>query len=78
MEGQSNLFESRELESQFDRQNVLLAEVELGYRFNPTTNLCAFTKVIYRQSEGELAGQRNVGMFFFGLKTRLFNQYMDF
>jgi hypothetical protein len=57
---------------------VLLAEVEVGYRFNPTTNLCAFTKVIYRQSEGELAGQRNVGMVFFGLKTRLFNQYMDF
>ena len=78
MEAQSNLFESREVQVQFDRQNVLLAEVEVGYRFNPTTNLCAFTKVIYRQSEGELAGQRNVGMVFFGLKTRLFNQYMDF
>ncbi len=78
MEGQSNLFESRELEAQYDRQNVLLAALEVGYRFNPTTNLCAFTKVIYRQSEGELAGQRNVGMVFFGLKTRLFNQYMDF
>jgi hypothetical protein len=78
MEFQSNLFESRELELQFDRQNVLLAELEVGYRFNPRTNLCAFTKVIYRQSEGETAGLRTTGMVFFGLKTRLFNQYMDF
>ena len=78
MENKSNLFESALLPTEKDRHRVHYNEIEVGYLFNPRTNLRLFSKVVYRTSVGESAGNRNSGLVFIGLKTGLFNQYFDF
>ncbi len=60
-----------------ERTTVLLLETELGYCFNPRTNLSAFVKGVFR-SERIAAAESTTNLFFVGLKTNVFNRYFDF
>lgn len=73
----TNLFNSVSKGSVINNQSVLFSDVEIGYLFNPKTQLRAFGKVVYRTQINDL-NQRNTGLIFVGIKTSLFNQYFDF
>ena len=78
MENQTHLFLEKSKPTLNDKVTVNYNEVELGYRFNPRTNLRLFTKLVYRNAETASEGSTEAALVFFGLKTGLFNNYMDF
>lgn len=57
---------------------VKYTSAELGYLMNKSTMLTVFAKAVYRQSTSALEGDVNHGLIFFGVKSNLFNHYMDF
>lgn len=72
------LFESKSDFVQNTPVTVNYTAVELGYLVNKATMLTVFARGVYRQSSSELNGAINHGLIFFGLKSNLFNNYMDF
>ena len=73
----SNLYGGKELSTELNVQQVLFTAFEVGYQFNPRTDLRIFSKIVNRSSliAGEQSSQQLV---YFGIKTGLFNQHMDF
>ncbi|MGM0478264.1 MAG: hypothetical protein ACQERC_03495 [Bacteroidota bacterium] len=57
---------------------VNYTSAELGYLMNERTMLTVFARGIYRQSSSSTEGNVNHGLVFFGVKSDLFNNYMDF
>ncbi len=78
IENKTNLFGSKNVSSEIDEHTVLFQQVELGYVFNPRTNLSVFGQLTYRASDGQSTGNRNTGIIQVGIKTRINNQYFDF
>ena len=78
MQHKTHLFESALAPIQIDETQVLYNEVEVGYLFNPRTQLRLFGAAVYRMSNTSSFGDRNTLLIHVGLKTSLFNQYLDF
>jgi hypothetical protein len=78
IENQSHLFESRNEPTVMNQQRVSYNEFEVGYLFNGRTQLSVFARGVYRYSVGQIEGPNTTTMVFFGIRNRLFNQYMDF
>lgn len=57
--------------------DVLFIESEIGYCFNPLTKLSAFVKGIYRKENVEDVINQTT-LLFIGVKTNVFNRYLDF
>lgn len=58
--------------------SVNYSMAELGYVLNEKTMLSIYGRGVYRQSSSDLEGNINHGMIFFGMRSNLFNNYMDF
>lgn len=78
MQFKSALFDSKNDFVQNTPETVNYTSVELGYVVNKATMLTVFTNAVYRQSSSELNGNVNHGLIFLGIKSNLFNNYMDF
>lgn len=74
----SALFDSKSDFVQNTPETVNYTNIELGYIMNKATMLTVFANVVYRQSSSEINGDLNHGLIFFGIKSNLFNNYMDF
>jgi hypothetical protein len=78
MEFKNALFDSKSDYVQNTPETVNYTSAELGYVMNKATMLTVFANAIYRQSSSELNGNINHGLIFLGIKSNLFNNYMDF
>ena len=62
--------------------NILIADLQLGYIVNPTTNLQIFANASFRSFKAKEAipyfEKENTTWFTVGLKTDVFNSYFDF
>ena len=62
--------------------NIIIADLQLGYVLNPTTNLQLFANASIRNFKAKETipyfSQTNTNWFSFGLKTDVFNSYFDF
>jgi len=62
--------------------NILIADLQLGYVLNPTTNLHIFANASLRNFKAietiPYFSKENTNWFSFGLKTDVFNSYFDF
>ncbi len=63
---------------QGNKTDIFISELQAGYIINPTTNLRAFSGIIYRSFSQDLGGLKQSTWFSFGLKTDVFNWYSDF
>lgn len=78
MRSKTNLFHSKSEPYAENRTTVMNANVELGYVFNPATQLRVFMHANYRTSLSETGGPINYGVVSFGLRSALTNRYFDF
>jgi len=62
--------------------NIFIADFQGGYLLNPVTNLQIFGGVTFRNfspdQSGDVISENNTTWFTIGLKSSLFNWYMDF
>lgn len=78
MEFKNALFDSKSDFVQNTPETVNYMSAELGYVMNKATMLTVFANAVYRQSSSKLNGNVNHGLIFLGIKSNLFNNYMDF
>ncbi len=78
MQFKSALFDSKNDFVQNTPETVNLTSVEFGYIMNKSTMLTVFANATYRQSTSTVNGNVNHGLVFLGIKSNLFNNYMDF
>jgi hypothetical protein len=62
---------------QGEKTKVMYAEFKLAYLLNPASNLNLFFNLVYRDQNTVLDEQKNL-LVYFGIKTSLFNNYIDF
>ena len=67
---------------QGNKANILIADLQLGYVINPTTNLSIFANASIRSFKADESipyfTEENTTWFTVGLKTDVFNSYFDF
>lgn len=78
MDSKTNLFQSKQVAFAENNTKVLNGSLELGYLVNPATRLRVFANVNYRTSTSDFGESLNYGVFSFGLRSALSNQYFDF
>ncbi|PWH85663.1 hypothetical protein [Brumimicrobium oceani] len=78
IDDKSRLFESKQNFSIDNETQVLNANIELGYEFNPATQLRAFINMNYRTSVINFGSDVDYGAVSIGIRTALTNQYFDF
>jgi hypothetical protein len=78
MDAKTNLFQSKQVAFSENNTKVLNGSIELGYLVNPATRLRVFINANYRTSASDFGESLNYGVFSFGLRSALSNQYFDF
>lgn len=78
MQFKSALFESKHEVIQETAVQVNLSILEMGYVINQKTRLTVFGNGTYRQESSDVSGNINHGIIRFGIRSDLFNNYMDF
>ena len=67
---------------QGNKTSLLIADIQVGYTVNPTTNLKVFANLIYRNfnptTETAVVTDSNTTWFMLGIRTDIFNWYFDY
>lgn len=75
-------FDANVIVGQGNKTNVFIAELQGGYLVNPATNLKIFGHLLYRnffpQTNTATVFSSNTTWFSIGLRTDLFNLYLDY
>lgn len=75
-------FDANVIVGQGNKTNVFIAELQGGYLVNPATNLKVFGHLLYRnfspQTNTSTVFSSNTTWFSIGLRTDLFNLYLDY
>lgn len=78
IESKTSLFDSKSVSTLVNETQVMNANFEFGYEFNPLTRLRMFMNFNYRTSSYAVGSDVDYGMVSIGIRSALSNQYFDF